>query len=500
MYQILLVDDEILYLEFLNTCIEWKKLNCTIMDIATSGEEAIEKLQEHNIDIIFLDINLGTITGLDVCKEIREQNIQTEIVIMTAHDEFSFAKQAITYNVADYLLKPFDYEEIQQAIKLCEESIYLKRETNIILQGQEILGIINNEESRYVLEKISKYKNLSFIFSIIKLAKREYYESTLANMKEVSLLKEEKIIFLKIENNYLIYIHQYNKKVSNLLGVEKFYKNYIEKFPDTLDKVVLSDISQELIELKDTYDNAMYTMENSFKFNDIIIKYSDIEQESTTSTLYSISDIEALYISFKENDIIKIDCFIERIFGLSDGNRFSFQYVYVAFHSILLYVYSNYGNVLEQDYSNFMMNQQQELIEHISSCSTNQQVKRTIKSYIEEIFVATIVVKNYSKKDKIYINIENHLKANFSDQDLSISSIANALYYEGSYIRRVYKEQAGKTIMNRLEEIRLEHAKHLLNQNRTLKLAEIAKECGFSEPYYFSKRFKKYYGVSPFNL
>ena len=70
------------------------------------------------------------------------------------------------------------------------------------------------------------------------------------------------------------------------------------------------------------------------------------------------------------------------------------------------------------------------------------------------------------------------------------------LFFENSYIRRVYKLQTHKTIIQRLEEIRMEKAKQLLMEKH-YKNSDIAEMTGYCDQYYFSKRFKLYYGCSP---
>ncbi len=57
--------------------------------------------------------------------------------------------------------------------------------------------------------------------------------------------------------------------------------------------------------------------------------------------------------------------------------------------------------------------------------------------------------------------------------------------------------QTNKTIMQKLEEIRIEHVKKILATRPKVKMADVAEEVGFSDQYYFSKRFKLYCGVSP---
>lgn len=499
MYHILLVDDEILYLEFLKECIDWELLGGYVVDIATSGEEALDKLRENDIDIIYLDINMGKMTGLDVCKEIQSNNIHVEIVIMTAHDEFSFAKQAIAYNVADYLLKPFDQEEIKGSFELCKEMITAKRKAIDVLQAQEMVNYLNSEED-VLFEYIEKYNDTRFVFAILKLAKGEYYESTLSNIGNCYFSNHHKVIFLKNEKRFLIFLHFLRDVTLKLKDVERFYDTYLDRYPNRIDKILLSNCLEGIVGFKNVYENTLSAMENSFKFEKKILKYSDYANLTTTNALYSMGDIESLYQYYKVEDLGKLDDLIVRMFGLGNESIFSFQYVYAVFHSIIVYISSKYLNKLDCEVLENLTLQQQELIEHISSCRTNEQVKRTIKAYIEEVFSEIESVKVSSKKERIFSNIEEYLMYNFANADLSISQIASALFYESSYIRRIYKEQTGKTIMSRLEEIRLEYAKRLLDDEEMIRIAEVANRCGFSEPYYFSKRFKKYYGFSPSDM
>ncbi len=126
-YKVLLVDDEQIYLQYLQSMIEWEALGCRICGCAKNGQEAIRLVEEEAPDIVFMDINMSQMNGLEACEVLRERNSSARVIIMTAYNEFSFAHRAIKLNVFDYLLKPFDEEELTKALQNCMQEIEKER-------------------------------------------------------------------------------------------------------------------------------------------------------------------------------------------------------------------------------------------------------------------------------------------------------------------------------------------------------------------------------------
>lgn len=92
--------------------------------------------------------------------------------------------------------------------------------------------------------------------------------------------------------------------------------------------------------------------------------------------------------------------------------------------------------------------------------------------------------------------INEYLNGNYDKTSLTLATIAGDLGFESSYLRRVYKVTTGMTIMQKLEEIRINQAKYLLSSGR-YQSHKIAGMVGFSDPFYFNRRFKKSCGMTP---
>ncbi|MDQ0285808.1 YesN/AraC family two-component response regulator [Desulfofundulus luciae] len=106
MYKILLAEDEELERRFLRHLVENAGLPLVVAGEATNGREAVELAELLQPEIIFMDIKMPGTDGLAATRTIKEKNPALEVIIITAHGEFSYSQQAIKYKVADYLLKP----------------------------------------------------------------------------------------------------------------------------------------------------------------------------------------------------------------------------------------------------------------------------------------------------------------------------------------------------------------------------------------------------------
>lgn len=126
MYKVLVVEDETLIRKGLIFSIKWAELNCNVIAEASDGEEGIEKIRRFKPDIVITDINMPILNGIDMIRETQEESFYRAIII-TGHDDFEYAKQAIKYGVSEYLLKPVEHEELGQAIQRAIREIDMQK-------------------------------------------------------------------------------------------------------------------------------------------------------------------------------------------------------------------------------------------------------------------------------------------------------------------------------------------------------------------------------------
>lgn len=103
-----------------------------------------------------------------------------------------------------------------------------------------------------------------------------------------------------------------------------------------------------------------------------------------------------------------------------------------------------------------------------------------------------------SEKSNIVRTIISFMNENYM-HDISLDKISKNMYLSPVYISKIFKEETGDSPINYLIKIRLEQASYMLNSDNSMSIKEISKKVGYSDAYYFSKLFKKYYGFSPKN-
>lgn len=109
--------------------------------------------------------------------------------------------------------------------------------------------------------------------------------------------------------------------------------------------------------------------------------------------------------------------------------------------------------------------------------------------------MTSLTDRSYQDKERIVNNIIYYLETHHA-QDITLDSLAETMYISPNYLSKVFKEVTKDSPINYLIQIRLNRAALLL-QNNQLTIKEVAKRVGYDDPFYFSKLFKKYYGVSP---
>ncbi|WP_028548443.1 response regulator transcription factor [Paenibacillus sp. UNC451MF] len=112
MYRLIIVDDEEDIREGLCDIVDWMSLGFHVVDKLSDGREAIHYLQENKVDVILTDIKMTFVSGIDLAKYIHDKKLKIKIVFLSGFKEFTLAREAINYNVSNYLLKPTDLDEL----------------------------------------------------------------------------------------------------------------------------------------------------------------------------------------------------------------------------------------------------------------------------------------------------------------------------------------------------------------------------------------------------
>lgn len=145
MYSILIADDERWVRASLRKMIERTELPFEVVREASHGLEVLDLLKQYHIDVVITDICMPIMNGLQLAQSINEQNMNIDIIMVSGHDEFKYAQQAVKLGIKDYLLKPVMVEDMYAILTKIEVELSLKRlqeeKANLLQRESQLLPI-----------------------------------------------------------------------------------------------------------------------------------------------------------------------------------------------------------------------------------------------------------------------------------------------------------------------------------------------------------------------
>ena len=155
MKKVMIVEDERLVRQGIIKAIDWAELDCTVIGEAEDGEQGLDLIRELAPDLIISDIKMPKIDGVSMLKRLREEGLETPVILLTAYNDFKYVQAALRLKAADYILKPIKEEELKEAIK----KLFYQEDPseNVNPPGLDFYPQ-NNISNKYVLQAINYIK------------------------------------------------------------------------------------------------------------------------------------------------------------------------------------------------------------------------------------------------------------------------------------------------------------------------------------------------------
>lgn len=210
MIKTIIIEDELLAQKLLQKYLE-KDNRLQVVKICNNGQEAFEYLSDNKIEIIFCDIQMPLLNGIDLIKIIDYKPIS---IITTAYD--NYALQGFTLDVVDYLLKPFSFERFQQAVNKAIELYKFRNEKSAYKNTDEqfIYVRVNQMMQKVTLDSILYIEALKDYVQLITPDKKIIIQDTMKSMEEQ--LPE---IFKRVHKSYIINKNRIEKYTAQSLVI-----------------------------------------------------------------------------------------------------------------------------------------------------------------------------------------------------------------------------------------------------------------------------------------
>lgn len=164
-FSVVVVEDEKLLAKNIAKKIELANNNFKVIAIVNNGEDALSFIKQQTPNVIFTDIQMPVIDGIQLIKQIAEFNNYIKCVVLSGHDDFSYAKSAIEYGVFSYLLKPINSDELSNLLKKLEltflstHEMFSSNQNSSTLSSEEIAELVK----KYIEQNYQKPIDLNLI-------------------------------------------------------------------------------------------------------------------------------------------------------------------------------------------------------------------------------------------------------------------------------------------------------------------------------------------------
>ncbi|WP_273123630.1 response regulator transcription factor [Bacillus weihaiensis] len=513
----IIIDDEQHVRDGLTLLAEWDRFNISSIFQAKDGEEAKSLILKHRPEIIFTDMNMPKVDGIELLKWIHNQEIHSKTIVVSGYDDFRYMRNAITYGSFDYILKPIEpdilNDTLERAVKEWKEEakkrestlentrvmneakpLYwdhffsslltktkIDRETSSKIKREFKIDIQNTELtiSLFSIELLEKTifkgdKDLAF-FTILNIC-NEVVSGDQCGVSFRNSYKEDEMVILLWKKQK---VEERNKRI----------KEAIKEFSGI---TVLISIGETSISLTKTYQSACQT---KMKRNLLTMSHEELVYDVSPSSqpLFHLFDYtEDIHWALQSGKIDQVDLLLEELFTTLKKD-FTMSLEQIA-------LWEDQFNQMRKNWlKEYKVNDRNVYEKRKNYWEGNglfsyDKFKQEKKREFHDLIRILCEVKYKKEKSNIQ-EIEQYIRKNY-DKDLTLQGIAERFFLSREHISRRFKQEYHDTVTNYLTTIRIEKAKELL-ENPFLKVYEVSSKVGYQNEKYFSKVFKKVVGVTP---
>ncbi|ANE46417.1 hypothetical protein SY83_09165 [Paenibacillus swuensis] len=515
-YRVMLVDDERVDLEWLKRRMPWEELGLTISATANSAFTALRFIEENPVDILISDIKMPIMSGLELAQKARQFVPNMKVVFISGHEDFDYAKQAISLNAVGYVLKPVENQELHDILKTV---VYQLDQEHITVHEQQQLSrtlpFVRNELIHQWLEgytssafSVSELEKLGIhmrpdglLVSILEVDDMDWKLMHYPKEKQQELLHQAiRLITESFDYYHLGYYFKSSHHRITLITEHLQAHTILMETIDLIRKntpltitVGLGPRVYRLEPLTDSYQLAKKALDYKlFVGKSCVIPYHEAKKEQHVQTALNLEEkLEPLMDAMREYDLVKIDDGLEELFAFvnhmdSKISVYNFVMHLVAkldaqFRKMNESVYE----ILQWDYDQF---------EVLYQFETVHDMKSWLRRRLFEL--SELLLKKHQGRDRKIIHAVKAYIDLHIESKITLRNTAHQFAFSPNYLGFLFKEETGIHFSEYVMERRLEKACELL-LDPSLKIYEITDRIGYKNMIYFNRHFKEQFGMTP---
>ena len=541
MYKILFVDDDPLILRRLHQILDWPSMGFKILPDAADGLAALEIMRNEVPDVMICDINMPNMDGLQLAEQVRATHPNIQCVMLTVNDSFGCAQQALNIGVYHYLLKPIEPKKLETLMQkvldqlnssrqqdqyvshlyskaMVSEKMIRDKFLNWVVSGRqplseqqlidkfrfyqlpidakefEIISLHINAFEKHLLDETDIDDLLGTVAKCVEDTLCDYQNCVVfsdsfyhlnillgSNPRDLSFSQNVRLICQSLREGLL-----FNLNLPVTIFYSRRYQGYQNIYRCYYDTKFLSKYTQAVMDMGIiSFDDFMRaSMRNPIDFDSIrscVLKQlrtgnagdlaAYVEQTFLGQGLADRPTPKRSFASFAMDfesfNMLRIDFIMTGMMFLQENKT--------ALADVFDKYYDPLTEVMDRD-------QPADCIGFI--CDFYRQIL---------VFVRSGKVSSGRRLAEKCVEL---IEQNISNPELNVKWLASQLYVNENYLSRQFHKEFAAPLIKYIGQQRLETAKNYLDKGYT-NLQQVAQMVGFTDPLYFSKCFKKQFGVAP---
>ena len=471
MKTVMIVEDEKMIRQGLHAMIKRCGVPVDVIIECRNGEEALEMLSYQPVDVLFTDIRMPKMDGIELVRRLHEMPDMPLVVAISGYDDFSYAVEMLRNGVREYLLKPIDRDKICQVMQTLEQELEQRN------RSDEKERQIGRQQLRHILQS----KQLPE--KEIELLKQKYGTYFFKEPYKVCCTEPENGLR---ENEYVMVIDGVDDGMVCLVEQSSLTPFLMNEFPDS--SVGISGICQGIEELRKGYEEALEARKKAFCLCSVVT-WGEEERSVPQGLKEQAEKLLGEQACQQRIQLIgsgrteELDEQWGRLFTEVKRGRIKPDAFFTSMEDALKEIVRIYGDVQEEKLLSFL------------AYPDLERYREEVMEWIMELHRRrNSQEETHGAEHKMQLAVE-YIEANYN-KDLNMAVVSNHLSMNYSLFSYSFKQYTGTSFVSFLKDIRIREAKRLLCET-DLKIQEISVQVGYENEKHFMKTFRSQCGVSP---
>ncbi|MBR1930537.1 MAG: response regulator [Lachnospiraceae bacterium] len=468
MHTLLIVEDEKMIRQGIKAMVQRSGVPVEVILECSNGQMALDILRTQKVDVMFTDIRMPKMDGIELVKAMDELPNKPLTVAVSGYDDFTYAVEMLRRGIRDYILKPVDRNQVKEILERLDAEIQQSHE------AKENSRTIGGQQLRHLMwdDNVTETERAVILKQYDSDFYREgYMVCCLENQGEDLMVEED-----------FVYISNLGDMECYLLKPERL-EEYIKR--DWRKKYVgISRLKVGLEQLREGFEEAKAARTEAFWLERAYFNYEDVAGWEVAEPVQLDNYVQML-------GTVKAENAIKQLRNIFWNARRS------PGHCNLEAELKVFLNSLMETYEMVLQNETEELeqMKHLYAYPCIGVYETEFMGWLEK-FTEKLNHKfeDYKNKQKIQQAVI-YIRENY-DKDLNMAVVSNYISMNYSLFSYAFKQYTGTNFVNFLKDIRMEKAKELL-ENTDLRIIEISQKIGYENEKHFMKIFKVTCGVSP---